>query len=35
LALTGCAGDLEIGDIDQGESAVAALRQLVGEEPVL
>ena len=35
LALTGCSGDLEIGDIDQGESAVAALPQLVGEEPVL
>jgi anti-anti-sigma factor len=35
LALAGCSGDLEIGDIAQGESAVAALRQLVGEEPVL
>ncbi len=35
LALTGCSGDVEIGDIDQGDSAVAALPQFVGEEPVL
>ena len=35
LALAGCFGDLEIGDIGQVESAVAALAQLVDEEAVL
>ena len=30
LTLAGCSGDLEIGDIDQIESALAGLLQLVG-----
>lgn len=35
LTLAGCSGDLEIGDIDQVELAVAALPRLADEEPVL
>ena len=35
LTLAGCSADLEIGDIDQVESAVAGLLQLSDEEPVL
>ena len=35
LTLTGCSGDLEIGDMDQVESAVAGLLRLCDEEPVL
>jgi hypothetical protein len=35
LTLTGCSGDLEIGDMDQVESAVAALPRLGDEEHVL
>jgi anti-sigma B factor antagonist len=35
LTLTGCSGDLEIGDMDQMESAVTSLRQLADQEPVL
>jgi anti-sigma B factor antagonist len=35
LTLSGCSRDLEIGDIAQVESAVAALLQLVDEEPPL
>jgi anti-sigma B factor antagonist len=35
LTLAGCSGDLEIGHIDQVESAVAALPQLADEAPVL
>ncbi len=35
LTLTGCSGDLEIGDVDQVESAVAALARLGDEEHVL
>jgi anti-sigma B factor antagonist len=34
LTLAGCSGDLEIGDIHQVESPVAALTQLADEEPV-
>jgi anti-sigma B factor antagonist len=33
--LAGCSSDLEIGDIDQVESAVAAFPQLADEAPVL
>jgi anti-anti-sigma factor len=35
LTLTGCCGDLEIGDMDQVESALAALARLGDEERVL
>ena len=35
LTLDGCSGDLEIGDIDQIESALAGLLQFSDEEPVL
>jgi len=35
LTLAGCSGDLEIGDIDQVESAVAGLVRFSDEEPVL
>jgi anti-sigma B factor antagonist len=35
LTLAGCSDDLEIGDIDQVESAVAGLLQFSDEEPVL
>jgi anti-sigma B factor antagonist len=35
LTLAGCSGDLEVGDIDRVESAVAALQGLADEEPVL
>ena len=35
LALAGCSGDLEIGDIDQVELAVAAIPRLADEEPVV
>jgi anti-anti-sigma factor len=35
LTLSGCSGDLEIGDMDQVQSAVASLRQLADEEPAL
>jgi anti-sigma B factor antagonist len=34
LTLAGCSADLEIGDIDQVELAVAALPRLADEEPV-
>jgi anti-sigma B factor antagonist len=35
LTLAGCSDDLEIGDLDQLEPTVAALLQLVDEEPPL
>ncbi len=35
LTLAGCSGDLEIGDIDQIESALAGLLQFSDDEPVL
>ncbi len=35
LTVAGCLGDLEIGDVDQVESAVAGLLQLSDEELVL
>jgi hypothetical protein len=35
LTLAGCSGDLEIGGIDQVESAVAALPQPSDKEPLL
>src|SRR3984885_4323427 len=35
LALAGCSGDLEIGDMVEVESAVAELPQLADEAPVL
>ena len=35
LTLAGCSDDLEIGDIDQLESAVGVLLQVADEEPAL
>ena len=35
LTLAGCSGDLEIGDIDHVESAVAGFLRLADEEPLL
>jgi anti-sigma B factor antagonist len=35
LTLAGCSGDLEVGDADQVESAVAALLRFSDEGPVL